>query len=44
MRIILIGANGTVGNKVDAELSKKHEVITAGRNSGSLEVDIAEPD
>ena len=40
----MIGANGTVGNKVYAALSKKHEVITAGRNSGSLEVDIAEPD
>jgi len=44
MRIILIGANGTVGSKVFAELSKKHEVITAGRNSGSLKVDIADPD
>ncbi len=42
MKILLIGGKGTIGNKVSAHLSKKHEVIIGGRNSGDVIVDIAD--
>ena len=42
MKIIIIGGNGTIGNKVSAYFSKKHEVIIAGRSSGDEIVDIAD--
>jgi len=40
MKIIIVGASGTLGKKVTAALKDKHEVITAGRNSGDVRVDI----
>jgi NAD(P)-dependent dehydrogenase (short-subunit alcohol dehydrogenase family) len=39
MRILLIGGNGTVG-KAAASGLRKHDVVTAGRNSGDLSVDL----
>lgn len=42
MKIILIGASGTIGKAVDAELSSRHEVVRVNRNSGSFQVDIAD--
>jgi NAD(P)-dependent dehydrogenase (short-subunit alcohol dehydrogenase family) len=41
MRILIIGANGVIGKLITPELAEQHEVITAGRNSGDLRVDIA---
>jgi NAD(P)-dependent dehydrogenase (short-subunit alcohol dehydrogenase family) len=41
MRVILIGASGTIGKATQGKLSEKYEVITAGRNSGDLQVDIS---
>jgi NAD(P)-dependent dehydrogenase (short-subunit alcohol dehydrogenase family) len=38
----LIGANGTVGSAVKAELAQRHEVISIGRNSGDFQVDISD--
>ncbi|MGC1577732.1 MAG: short chain dehydrogenase [Beijerinckiaceae bacterium] len=43
MRIILIGASGTIGKAVDAELKVRHEVVRVSRNSGDFRVDIADP-
>ena len=40
MKIVIIGGKGTIGRKVSAHLSKKHEVIIAGRNSGTATTDI----
>ena len=40
MRILVIGANGTIGKTVVTELSKRHEVIKAGRTSGDISVNI----
>ena len=40
MKILFIGANGTIGKKVSAELKGRHEVITAGRNCGDIRVDV----
>jgi NAD(P)-dependent dehydrogenase (short-subunit alcohol dehydrogenase family) len=44
MKVLLIGANGTIGNAVRAELSQRHEVISAGRSSGDERVNIVDPD
>lgn len=40
MRILIIGATGTIGKHIASSLSEQHEVITAGRNSGDYHVDI----
>jgi NAD(P)-dependent dehydrogenase (short-subunit alcohol dehydrogenase family) len=44
MRVIVIGASGTIGRAVASDLSREHEVVTAGRRSGALTVDIVSPD
>jgi NAD(P)-dependent dehydrogenase (short-subunit alcohol dehydrogenase family) len=41
MKIILIGASGTIGSRIYETLSKKHEVVRASRSGGDVEVDIA---
>ncbi|MEM7307159.1 MAG: short chain dehydrogenase [Planctomycetota bacterium] len=43
MRILLVGATGTIGRAVAAELSTRHEVVTAGRSSGDVTLDLNEP-
>lgn len=40
MKIILIGASGTIGKTVKAELAQRHEIITAGRTTGDVLVDM----
>lgn len=42
MKILIVGGNGTIGSKVSAHFSKKHEVIIAGRNSGDVTLDMAD--
>ncbi|MBW2432229.1 MAG: short chain dehydrogenase [Deltaproteobacteria bacterium] len=42
MKLLIIGGSGTIGKKVSAHFSKKHEVIIAGRHSGDVSVDIAD--
>ena len=42
MKILIIGGTGTIGKKVSAHLAKKHQIISAGRNSGDVNVDIAD--
>ncbi|AZD00528.1 short chain dehydrogenase [Pseudomonas chlororaphis] len=42
MKILLIGASGTIGSAVDKELSQRHEVIRIGRTSGDFQVDISD--
>ena len=42
MKILIIGGRGTIGSKVSAHFSKKHEVITAGRTSGDVTVDMTD--
>jgi len=42
MKILVIGGKGTIGKKVTERLSKKHEVIIAGRSSGDVTVDFSE--
>jgi len=40
MKIVIIGASGTVGRAVTDELSRRHEVIRVGRTQGDEQVDI----
>ncbi len=42
MRILLVGAGGTLGRAVAAELGSRHEIIAAGRNA-ALTLDITDP-
>lgn len=43
LRILLVGAAGTLGRAVAAELGQRHEVIGAGRRSGELRLDLTDP-
>ncbi|MFJ1340282.1 short chain dehydrogenase [Pseudomonas caricapapayae] len=42
MKILLIGANGTIGSAVAKELEQRHEVLRIGRSSGDHQVDISD--
>ena len=44
MRILLIGATGTIGRAVSAALSARHTVIEASRKSASERVDVLNAD
>lgn len=44
MKIIIIGASGTIGRAIVNELRERHDVIAAGHNSGDLRVDITNKD
>jgi NAD(P)-dependent dehydrogenase (short-subunit alcohol dehydrogenase family) len=40
MRILVVGGEGTVGRAATSDLKKRHEIVTAGRNSGDITVDV----
>ena len=40
MKVVIIGASGTIGRAVVDELSPRHEIIKVGRKSGDVNVDI----
>ncbi|WP_316832497.1 short chain dehydrogenase [Pedobacter aquatilis] len=40
MKIIIVGATGTLGKKVSNAFAQKHELIRVGRSSGDVQVDI----
>lgn len=42
MKVLIVGANGTIGKAVAAELSDRHEIVSAGRSSGDIRVDVAD--
>ncbi len=44
MRILVVGATGTIGHAVVAALSPRHEVVGVSRHSRPLSVDITQPD
>ena len=43
LRILVVGASGVLGRAVVAELSPRHEIISAGSKSGDIRIDIADP-
>ncbi|MCL9781252.1 short chain dehydrogenase [Vibrio sp. S4M6] len=40
MKILLIGATGTIGKAVAAQLSSQHKIISAGYRDGDVQVDL----
>ena len=42
MKITLIGASGTLGKAIHAELAPHHEIVAISRNSGSVRADMRE--
>lgn len=44
MRILVVGASGTIGRPLCAELERRHDIVRAGRSSGDVLVDIRSRD
>src|SRR5215472_9149229 len=44
MKVIVIGATGTIGSAVCAALASRHEVVTVGHTRGAFHVDIGSTD
>lgn len=44
MKVLVIGATGTIGQPVADALAQKHEVIRVGHNKGDYQVDLASKD
>lgn len=42
MRVLLVGASGTIGRAVAAELDARHEIVAAGRSFGDVSIDITD--
>ena len=42
-RILLVGASGALGRAVVAELSPRHDIVSAGSKTGDIRIDIADP-
>jgi len=42
MKLLIVGGNGTIGQKVTSYFSNKNEIITAGRTNGEVNVDISD--
>ena len=42
LRILVVGASGTLGRAVVKELGQRHDIVTAGRNSGEVKLDITD--
>jgi len=43
LRILVVGAGGTLGRAVVHELGARHEIVSAGSKSGDIRIDIADP-
>jgi len=43
MKILIVGASGTVGKFVAGALAERHEIVKAGSKSGDVQVDIKDP-
>ena len=44
MKIIIVGASGTMGKYLTSAFGKEHEVIRVGSKSGDVQVDITSPE
>ncbi len=42
MKILIVGANGTIGSAIVNELKPRHDIVTAGRKSGDFRVDTSD--
>ena len=41
-RVLVVGANGTLGRAVAAELGARFDIVAAGRRSGAVTIDLAD--
>jgi NAD(P)-dependent dehydrogenase (short-subunit alcohol dehydrogenase family) len=41
MKVVVIGATGTIGRAISKELGQRHEVIAVGHSHGDIQVDIS---
>jgi len=44
MRVIVVGATGTIGSAVVTALAARHDVVKVGHKGGTFRVDLASPD
>jgi NAD(P)-dependent dehydrogenase (short-subunit alcohol dehydrogenase family) len=44
MRVVVVGASGTIGSAVVAALSARHDVVAVGNKQGAIRVDLASAD
>src|SRR5690349_890728 len=44
MKIVIVGASGTMGSFLSNALGKEHKIVRADRNSEDVKVDITSPD
>jgi len=44
MKILMVGASGTLGTAVRKELGQDHEIITAGRSGADITMDMSVPE
>jgi NAD(P)-dependent dehydrogenase (short-subunit alcohol dehydrogenase family) len=42
VRILIVGASGIIGRAIVAELGARHDIVTAGRNSGDVRMDVTD--
>ena len=42
MKILLVGAKGTLGSAVAAELGARHDIIAAGRKDATVSIDLTD--
>jgi len=42
MKLLVVGATGTIGSAVVQELSPRHEIVKIGKNSGEFQCDITQ--
>ncbi len=40
LKVLVVGASGTFGRAVLAELAPRHDIVTAGRSSGDVRIDL----
>jgi NAD(P)-dependent dehydrogenase (short-subunit alcohol dehydrogenase family) len=43
LRILVVGASGVLGRAIVAELSPRHDTVSAGSRTGDIRIDIADP-
>lgn len=44
MKIIIVGATGTIGSKITREFEQNHNIIKVGSQSGDIQADITTPE
>ncbi|MEC5290088.1 NAD-dependent epimerase/dehydratase family protein [Aurantimonas sp. C2-6-R+9] len=43
MKIIVVGAEGDIGEAACEELGRRHDLVRVGRSSGEIQVDMSDP-